>query len=235
VGDAHGRIGGVDVLAAGAGGPVGVDAAIALVDLDLDAVVDHRIDPGDGNEVWRRALAVIGRDAHQPVDARFGLQPAIGVVALDQQGGRLDAGLFAVVDFHDLDLEAVLFGPAACTCAAASTPSPGSRCRRRRSGFPEGVVGIGLAGQQRFDCSLSILVLEAAQLRFRRPRTTFPVAFHLAQFDQLDVVGKVCSSLLDAADAVESCWRSRISFCALVGSFQRSRILGAGVQFFQVV
>jgi hypothetical protein len=57
VGDAHGRIGRVDVLAAGTGGPVGIDAAVALVDLDLDGVIDNRIGPPIlANEVWRRAL-----------------------------------------------------------------------------------------------------------------------------------------------------------------------------------
>jgi hypothetical protein len=39
------------------------------------------------------------------VDARFGLQPAIGVVALDEDGRGLDARLFAVMDFQHLDLE----------------------------------------------------------------------------------------------------------------------------------
>ncbi len=42
--DADRAVGLVDVLAAGARRAIGVDAAIAFVDLDLDAVVDDRID-----------------------------------------------------------------------------------------------------------------------------------------------------------------------------------------------
>src|SRR4029450_4699215 len=38
VGDAHGRVGGVDRLAAGAGGSVDVDLEVVLVDGDLDRV-----------------------------------------------------------------------------------------------------------------------------------------------------------------------------------------------------
>jgi hypothetical protein len=79
---------------------------VALVDVDLDIVVDTGIDPDREKDVWRRAFESIGRDAHQPVHARFGLQPAIGVVALDQHGRGLDAGLFAVVHFQHFDLEA---------------------------------------------------------------------------------------------------------------------------------
>src|SRR4029079_1194312 len=45
VGDAHGRVGRVDVLAAGPRRAIRVDAALALVDLDVDVVVDHRVDP----------------------------------------------------------------------------------------------------------------------------------------------------------------------------------------------
>jgi len=44
VGDAHGRVGLVDVLATGTRGPVGVDAQVALVDVDVNRLVDHRRD-----------------------------------------------------------------------------------------------------------------------------------------------------------------------------------------------
>jgi hypothetical protein len=42
MGDADGRIGLVDMLAAGAAGPVGVDAQILVVDFHLDIVVQLR-------------------------------------------------------------------------------------------------------------------------------------------------------------------------------------------------
>ena len=133
--DAHRGVGGVDVLAAGAGGAIGVDAHVLLVDLDVDVVVDRRIDPDGGEAGVPARVGIEGRDAHQPVHAAFGLQPAIGIVALDQHGGRLDAGLFAGMLADDLDLVAVRFGPAHVHALAASGPSPGSRCRRRRHGF----------------------------------------------------------------------------------------------------
>jgi len=55
MGDSDGGFRPVDVLAARARGAVGVDAEVALVDLDLDRVVDDGIDPGGGEAVWRRA------------------------------------------------------------------------------------------------------------------------------------------------------------------------------------
>jgi hypothetical protein len=48
VGDADRRIGGVDVLAASARRPIGVDAHFRFGNIDLDRVVDDRIDPRAG-------------------------------------------------------------------------------------------------------------------------------------------------------------------------------------------
>ena len=48
VGEADGAVGLIHVLAAGAGRPVGIDAQVLVLDLDLDLVVDDRIDPGRG-------------------------------------------------------------------------------------------------------------------------------------------------------------------------------------------
>ena len=134
MGDAHGGIGRVDVLAAGARGAVGVDPAVGLLDLDLDAVVDHRIDPDGGEARVAARVGIEGRDAHQPVHAGLGLQPAIGVLALDRAGRGLDAGLLAVRDIRAARPCSRAARPSAHTCAAASAPSPGSRCRRRRHG-----------------------------------------------------------------------------------------------------
>src|SRR6185295_11219414 len=91
--DAHRRVGGVDVLAAGAGGAIGVDAAVALLDVDLDVFVDDRINPYAGKAGVAPRVAVVGRDAHQPVHAGLGLEPAVGVLAFEENGRRFDAGL----------------------------------------------------------------------------------------------------------------------------------------------
>ena len=76
VGDAHRRIGRVDVLAARARGAVGVDAAVAFVDLDVDLVVDHRIDPDRGEAGVAARVRIERRDAHQAMHAGFGLRPS---------------------------------------------------------------------------------------------------------------------------------------------------------------
>ena len=41
-------VGLIDVLSASSGGTIGIDAQILVQDLDLDGIVDHRIDPDAG-------------------------------------------------------------------------------------------------------------------------------------------------------------------------------------------
>src|SRR3954463_16035850 len=96
VGDADGGIGGVDVVTARARGPIRVDPAVGFLDLDVDAVVDHRIDPDGGEARVPARVRIEGRDAHETMHARLGLEPAIGIVALDQKRRAFDAGLLAV-------------------------------------------------------------------------------------------------------------------------------------------
>jgi hypothetical protein len=72
VGDADGRIGHVDVLAAGAARPERIDSEVFVFDLDVDVVRQLRPDV-DGRERRVPSRGLIERgDAHEPVHARFG-------------------------------------------------------------------------------------------------------------------------------------------------------------------
>ena len=63
------RVGRVDVLAAGAGRAIRVDAALALVDLDVDVVVDHRVHP-HATQSWCGGARWSRRARCAPGDAR---------------------------------------------------------------------------------------------------------------------------------------------------------------------
>ena len=79
VGEADGRVGLVDVLAAGALRAVGVDAQVVVGDLtDLDVVLDLRQHLHQREGGVAPLLGVEGADAHQPVDAALGAQVAVG-------------------------------------------------------------------------------------------------------------------------------------------------------------
>ena len=78
VGQADGRVGLVDVLAAGALRPERVDADLVPVELDLDVVVDLGQDLDQGERRLAPVLRVERADPDQAVDAALGAQPAVG-------------------------------------------------------------------------------------------------------------------------------------------------------------
>ena len=110
--DADGRVGHVDVLAAGAARSERVDAQVLVLDLDVDVVGEL------GPDVERRERRVAPRglierrDAHQPMHAGLGEEQAVRVVAGDGERRALDAGLVAGLQVDDLALEAAALGPA---------------------------------------------------------------------------------------------------------------------------
>jgi len=88
------------VLSAGPGRAVGVDPQILLENFDLDILVDLGSDK-DGGETGLAALAGVERGlTDESMDANFAREQAIGVFALDPEGGALDPRLLArlVVD-----------------------------------------------------------------------------------------------------------------------------------------
>ena len=119
--DAHRGLGLVDVLAAGAGGAVDVDAQVGRVDLHLDRLVHLGVDEDAGERGVAARVGVERRLAHQAVHAVLGAQVAVGVVAGDLEGRVLDARHLAVGLLEDLDAEALLVAVLEVHALAAST------------------------------------------------------------------------------------------------------------------
>ena len=210
------------MLAAGARRAVGVGAHVRLVDVDLDRVVDHRIDPDAGERGVPARVAVEGRDAHQPVHARLGLQPAIGVRALDLQRRRLDARLLAGVVFEDLDLVAVLLRPARVHAHEHLGPVLALGAAGAGMDLEIGVVAVGLAGEHRLDLAALGLGLRARGAP-PRPRRR-PTRSSSASASSISSIWSASSRSIRSTASIwsASCWRSRIIFCARSGEFQRS-------------
>ena len=191
MGDPHRAVGGVDVLPARARRTIGVDSQFTLVDLDLDVVVDLGINPYTGEAGVAPCRAVVRADPHQPMNPAFGLQIAIGVLALDQQRRRLDARLFARMMIDQLDLHAVTLAPAAVHPLQHPGPVLAFGPARASVDLDIAVVGVGLARQQRRDLVALGLVGEIAQCLHAvvdQPVVAFKLR-HLDQFDRVLEVG----------------------------------------------
>ena len=110
--DANRGVGHVDVLSARAAGAESIDAEIVVFDINLDFVVDLRINE---NRRKRRVAARGGierRNAHQAMYADFRLQHAKGIRAIDFEGDGFNARAFAFEAVRDDVAEFVALAPA---------------------------------------------------------------------------------------------------------------------------
>ena len=133
--------------------------------------------------------------------ARLGLGPAVGVVALHQDGGGLDAGLFPGALLDQLDLELPALGPARVHAEQHAGPVLGLRAARARMDLDVGVVGVGLAGQERLHLAPLGLGLQGFQL-VDAFALEVGVVLGLGQFDQRDGVLEVALQARQRAQAV---------------------------------
>ena len=128
--------------------PVGVDAEVLLVDLDLDVVRQLGPDVDRGERGVAAGRLVERRDAHEPVDAGFGRHQAERVVAADGEGGALEARLVARLVVHDLAAEAAALGPAQVHPEEHLGPVLRLGAARARVDGDDGVLLIVLAAQE---------------------------------------------------------------------------------------
>ena len=110
VGDAHGRVGLVDVLAASTGGAVSVDAQVGRVDLDGRLLVrlgQHGHGAGRGVNA---ALGLGFRHTLHAVGAGLELELGVDIVALDAGDHFLEAAVLTGVFREDLDPPTLALG-----------------------------------------------------------------------------------------------------------------------------
>ena len=88
--DPHRAVGAIDVLPAGAGGAVGVDPYILILDIDFDRVIDHRIDVDRGEAGMPPGVRIKWRNSYQAMYATFGLEPTICLGAGNLDRRRFD-------------------------------------------------------------------------------------------------------------------------------------------------
>src|ERR1019366_3883007 len=122
-----------------------VGAYVVFINVDLDAVVDHRKHHDAGKRGVAARIGVEWRDAHQPVHAVLAFEPAIGVVALDRHGRRLDAGALAFGLLEPFDLVAVLLGPAHIHAHQHASPVLALGAASAGMDLEIAVVGVALA------------------------------------------------------------------------------------------
>ena len=149
MGETDGRVGLVDVLAAGPRGAVGVDPQFLVVDGHLvGEVLEEGGDVHGGEAGLAAVLGVEGRHPHETVDAALGRENPVGEAALHDEGGRQQSGFLAGRRLLDLHLEAPALGPALVHPQQHLAPVLGVGSAGARVELGDGVVLVVLAGEE---------------------------------------------------------------------------------------
>ncbi len=197
--DAHGGVGRVDRLSAGARGAEDVDADVTLGDLDLDGLLHHRDDLDRGEA----RLALVGRaegaDAGETMRSRLDRQRAVRIGSRDLERRRLDACAFGVGRVHDLHGVLVTLGPAQVHA-------------HEHLGEVGGVVAAG-AGADRDDRRPIVVLAVEERLHLELTHDVFELGELAARLvggilvvhldGELDEHVQVVEALLDVVDALE--------------------------------
>ena len=134
---------------------------VRLVDLDRRIVGKERRD----DDLRERGVATVRRVEwrlpHETVDAAFGLQHAVGVLAANRDRGGLEARLLARARLEQLVLEAPVGRPAQVHAEEHLGPVLGVGPPRSRVDLQDRIAGVVLSGEER-------VLLEPPELAFER-------------------------------------------------------------------
>ena len=133
--------------------------------------------------------------------AGLGLQPAIGIVAGDLDGGGLDAGLFTLLLLEVLDLEAVLLRPARVHAQQHLRPVLALGAAGAGMDFEIGIELVGLAREQRFQLAPGDLLLQVLE-RLLGLGDHGRIVLGFAELDHADIVFELALDLADARQRV---------------------------------
>ena len=225
-------VGLVDVLAAGAGRAIGIHLQVGRVDLDLNGVIHHRIDPDAGKTGLPPGVGIERADADKPMNAAFGLQPAIGIRARDLQRRRLDPGLLAFALFDELHLVTVRFRPAHIHAHQHLRPILRFRSAGAGVQFDIAVVGVSLARQQAFDLA-PLGLLGAGPQAGHGIGDHRRIALSFRHRDQFQGIGDISLQLDDAFHRGGDLVPFAHHLLCGGGVVPQRRIFGAVVQFRQ--
>ena len=189
------------MLPALAGRAEDVDAQIVVLDLDLDVLVDHRVDEHRGERRMAAGLRVERGDPHQSVHALLRLQQPVRVLAPDLDLGGLDAGLVARRGVEHLHRESVPLRPAHVHAHQHLGPVLRFGAARARMDREQRVAPVVRPPQQ-------VLQFEGLELGLDRGGLRLEPALHLEVHmrlgvDQLDQLAPLVHALAQGVVGVE--------------------------------
>ncbi len=216
VGNTYRRFRPVNVLTTRSRGAVYVDTQVGRVNLDFDVVVDFWRDKY-GRERGMTTVAGVERAlTHQTMYTGFGTQPAIGVFALNVNGGTFDARDFTFRDFHQLAFEAMSFDPAQVHTQQHVGPVLSFGTTGAGLNFHVGVVFVHFAREHAAEFEHFQLGLQFVQFGDDVIHCTF-ITFFNSHIQQVFVIRQTFIKVIDGVDHGFQCGTFAAEFLGAFG------------------
>src|SRR5688500_3055586 len=145
--DAHGGVGGVDVLAAGARRAISIDSQVFVLNVDFDVFVDLGIDKQGSERCMSPRRLVKGRDPDQPVNAGFGSEQPVGILTFNSERHAFQPSFLAWLILENFSFEFSLFSPLEIHAQEHLGPILRLRTTRARMNRANGIAAIVIASQ----------------------------------------------------------------------------------------
>ena len=140
-------------------------------------------------------------NAHQSMHTQLGLEPAMRIVAFDDDRRRLDAGLLPICLLDQFDVEFSPLRPAHVHPQQHARPIAAFSAAGAGMHFDIGVIRVRFAGEERFELTSFALGFECFQSANSLSLRRF-VAFGLAKLNQGRRVLEVALDLLERTQPV---------------------------------
>ena len=147
MGDPYRRIGGVHMLPPGPGRAICIDPNICRVDLYINIIIHHGIDPHRAKGCVPFGGRVKRRNTHQTVHPAFRFQPAISVLTANFIGHRFNASLFPGRFGLHFDFITSFLRPSQIHPRQHRGPIAAFSATRARMHFEKRIIAVGLTVQ----------------------------------------------------------------------------------------
>ena len=234
VGDTHRRFCTVNVLTARTRGTVNVNTQIRRVDIDIDIIVNFRVDKRRTERRMATAAGVERTLTNQTVYASFSTQPTVSIFSSDSDGHGFNTRHFTFRLFNNFGLKAARFSPTQIHTHQHAGPILRFRTAGTRLDIEIAICAVIFTGEHTTEFQLGQLIFQRIEFCYGFVKGFFVIGFY-SQFQQ---AGDIFQALAHLIERINDGLKGRTFFTQRLCTFgfvPHVRLFQLGVYFFQTL
>ena len=234
VGNTHRRFRTVNVLTTRTGGTVNVNTQIRRVDIDINIIINFRINKRRAERRMATSAGVERTLTNQTVYAGFSTQPTVRIFASNSDGYGFNTRHFTFRLFNNFSLEAARFSPTQIHAHQHACPVLRFRTARTCLNIEIAICAVIFTGEHTTEFQLGQLIFQRVEFCYGFVKGFFVVGFY-SQFQQ---AGDIFQALAHLIERINDGFKRRTLFTQRLRAFgfvPYVRLFQLGVYFFQTL